>query len=125
MLLQSLPLVFVLAGLALYTVLAGADFGAGFWQLFAGPGAPAERIVHLDTAGLPPEAFAPPAPATGDWFVVLADRAGAKLASGDPDGVGGQDRPRLPISGCARRPLSCHNPRGLSPIGWVRRRTRS
>jgi cytochrome d ubiquinol oxidase subunit II len=31
--LQSLPIVFVLAGLALYTVLGGADFGAGFWQL--------------------------------------------------------------------------------------------
>src|SRR6195256_5988641 len=44
MLLQSLPLVFVLAGLALYTVLAGADFGAGFWQLFAGRGPRAERI---------------------------------------------------------------------------------
>src|SRR5436853_4612304 len=44
MLLQSLPLVFVLAGLALYTVLAGADFGAGFWQLFAGRGARAERV---------------------------------------------------------------------------------
>ncbi|MBV8479405.1 MAG: cytochrome d ubiquinol oxidase subunit II, partial [Actinobacteria bacterium] len=29
------PLVFALAGLALYTVLGGADFGAGFWQLFA------------------------------------------------------------------------------------------
>jgi len=33
MLLQSLPLVFVLAGVALYTVLGGADLGAGFWQL--------------------------------------------------------------------------------------------
>ncbi len=42
--LQSLPLVFVLAGLALYTVLAGADFGAGFWQLFAGRGAHAEEV---------------------------------------------------------------------------------
>src|ERR1700760_204440 len=42
--LQSLPLVFVLAGLALYTVLAGADFGAGFWQLFAGRGPRAEEI---------------------------------------------------------------------------------
>src|ERR1700752_4789756 len=42
--LQSLPLVFVLAGLALYTVLAGADFGAGFWQLFPGRGREAERI---------------------------------------------------------------------------------
>ena len=38
MLLQALPLVFVLVGLALYTVLGGADFGAGFWQLLAGPG---------------------------------------------------------------------------------------
>jgi cytochrome d ubiquinol oxidase subunit II len=42
--LQSLPLVFVLAGLALYTGLAGADFGAGFWQLFAGRGRHAEAI---------------------------------------------------------------------------------
>jgi cytochrome bd ubiquinol oxidase subunit II len=42
--LASLPLVFVLVGLALYTVLAGADFGAGFWQLFAGRGAQAERV---------------------------------------------------------------------------------
>jgi cytochrome d ubiquinol oxidase subunit II len=44
MFLQSLPLVFVLVGLALYTVLAGADFGAGFWQLFAGRGEYAEAI---------------------------------------------------------------------------------
>jgi cytochrome d ubiquinol oxidase subunit II len=44
MLLTALPLVFVLAGLGLYTVLAGADFGAGFWQLFAGRGARADRI---------------------------------------------------------------------------------
>src|ERR1700751_268362 len=36
--LESLPLVFVLTGLALYTVLGFADFGAGFWQLFAGRG---------------------------------------------------------------------------------------
>src|ERR1700694_166549 len=44
MFLAALPLVFVLAGLCLYTVLAGADFGAGFWQLFAGRGASADRI---------------------------------------------------------------------------------
>jgi cytochrome d ubiquinol oxidase subunit II len=43
-LLAALPLVFVLVGVALYTVLAGADFGAGFWQLFAGRGARADRI---------------------------------------------------------------------------------
>ncbi len=44
MLLQSLPLVFVLVGVALYTVLAGADFGAGFWQLAAGRGAHADQV---------------------------------------------------------------------------------
>jgi cytochrome bd ubiquinol oxidase subunit II len=33
MFLQSLPMVFILAGLTLYTVLGGADLGAGFWQL--------------------------------------------------------------------------------------------
>jgi cytochrome d ubiquinol oxidase subunit II len=42
--LQALPLVFVLAGLALYVALGGADFGAGFWQLFAGRGGRAEPI---------------------------------------------------------------------------------
>jgi cytochrome d ubiquinol oxidase subunit II len=42
--LKALPLVFSLAGLALYAVLAGADFGAGFWQLLAGRGPHAERI---------------------------------------------------------------------------------
>ena len=31
--LQLLPLLFVLAGLILYTVLAGADLGTGGWQL--------------------------------------------------------------------------------------------
>ena len=35
--LYELPLIFVLIGLVFYAVLAGADFGAGFWQLFAGP----------------------------------------------------------------------------------------
>jgi cytochrome bd ubiquinol oxidase subunit II len=43
-LLDALPLVFVLIGLVLYTVLAGADFGAGMWQLTSGPGEPGERI---------------------------------------------------------------------------------
>src|SRR4051812_5087025 len=42
--LEALPLVFVLGGLVLYTVLAGADFGAGFWELFAGRGQHAVRI---------------------------------------------------------------------------------
>jgi cytochrome bd ubiquinol oxidase subunit II len=42
--LYVLPLVFALVGLALYGVLGGADFGAGFWQLTAGRGQHAEKI---------------------------------------------------------------------------------
>ncbi|MCW3018011.1 MAG: Cytochrome bd-type quinol oxidase subunit 2-like protein [Solirubrobacterales bacterium] len=42
--LYTLPLVFVLVGLVLYVVLGGADFGAGFWQLFAGRGARGARM---------------------------------------------------------------------------------
>ena len=53
-------------------------------------GAPDGRVVHLDAPALPPEAFPPPQPATGDWYVVLAGRAEACLASGDDDGVAGQ-----------------------------------
>jgi cytochrome d ubiquinol oxidase subunit II len=36
--LTELPMVLILLGLAAYTVLAGADFGAGFWTLFPGGG---------------------------------------------------------------------------------------
>jgi cytochrome d ubiquinol oxidase subunit II len=42
--LTELPLFFALVGLVLYTVLGGADFGAGFWQLTAGRGPLADRI---------------------------------------------------------------------------------
>jgi len=42
--LYDLPLLFALVGLALYTVLGGADFGAGFWQLVAGRGRRADEI---------------------------------------------------------------------------------
>src|SRR5579863_3149148 len=42
--LYDVPIIFVLIGLALYVVLAGADFGAGIWQLLAGRGARAERV---------------------------------------------------------------------------------
>jgi cytochrome d ubiquinol oxidase subunit II len=42
--LYDVPLIFALVGLALYTVLAGADFGAGLWQLTAGSGPRAARI---------------------------------------------------------------------------------
>jgi cytochrome d ubiquinol oxidase subunit II len=42
--LQALPLIFVLIGLVLYVVLAGADFGAGLWLVLPGRGPHAERI---------------------------------------------------------------------------------
>jgi cytochrome bd ubiquinol oxidase subunit II len=42
--LYDLPLGFILAGLVLYVVLAGADFGAGFWQLTAGGGEEGEEV---------------------------------------------------------------------------------
>jgi cytochrome d ubiquinol oxidase subunit II len=44
MLLYQLPLIFALFGLALYAVLGGADFGAGFWQLAAGRSEHADEI---------------------------------------------------------------------------------
>ena len=42
--LPELPMLFALQGMALYAVLAGADFGAGIWQLLAGRGERAQRI---------------------------------------------------------------------------------
>ncbi|MHB8242065.1 MAG: cytochrome d ubiquinol oxidase subunit II [Solirubrobacteraceae bacterium] len=42
--LYELPLVFALVGLVFYVVLAGADFGAGFWQLLAGGGEAGGRV---------------------------------------------------------------------------------
>jgi cytochrome d ubiquinol oxidase subunit II len=36
--LSAVPMVFVLAGVVLYAVLAGADFGAGIWTMLSGPG---------------------------------------------------------------------------------------
>jgi cytochrome bd ubiquinol oxidase subunit II len=42
--LYELPLLFALIGLAFYTVLAGADFGTGWWDLTAGMGRDADSI---------------------------------------------------------------------------------
>jgi cytochrome bd ubiquinol oxidase subunit II len=42
--LYAVPLYFVLAGLTLYAVLGGADFGAGAWQLLAGRSPEGRRI---------------------------------------------------------------------------------
>ena len=36
--LAEVPVALMLVGLAAYAVLAGADFGAGFWQLLGGRG---------------------------------------------------------------------------------------
>ncbi|MDT7607403.1 MAG: cytochrome bd ubiquinol oxidase subunit, partial [Pseudonocardiales bacterium] len=39
-----MPLLISWVALVLYTLLAGADFGAGFWQLTAGRGAHGRRL---------------------------------------------------------------------------------
>jgi cytochrome bd ubiquinol oxidase subunit II len=43
----ALPLVFALVGLALYGVLGGADFGAGFWQLTSGTSERGDEVRAL------------------------------------------------------------------------------
>src|SRR3982074_211451 len=42
--LSLLPMLLMLIGLVMYTVLGGADFGAGLWQLTAGRGADAAKV---------------------------------------------------------------------------------
>lgn len=64
--LSTVPLLFALIGLTLYAVLAGADFGAGFWQLFAGRGPRAARLrEHAH------EAMAPVWEANHVWLVFV------------------------------------------------------
>ena len=64
--LQAAPLVLALAGLTLYVVLGGADFGAGFWQLVAGRGPRGERIrEHAH------EAMAPVWEANHVWLIFV------------------------------------------------------
>jgi cytochrome d ubiquinol oxidase subunit II len=53
MMLHILPLLFALAGLVLYTVLAGADFGAGVWQLSASPTTGRRVREHAHHANAP------------------------------------------------------------------------
>jgi cytochrome d ubiquinol oxidase subunit II len=51
--LATVPLLLILLGLVMYTVLAGADFGAGMWELSAAAGPRSERIrehVHRSMA---------------------------------------------------------------------------
>ncbi|MDG4823203.1 cytochrome d ubiquinol oxidase subunit II [Asanoa sp. WMMD1127] len=47
MVLQTIPAAVVVIGLILYTLLAGADFGAGLWQLSAGGGRHGRAIRDL------------------------------------------------------------------------------
>jgi cytochrome bd ubiquinol oxidase subunit II len=52
--LYLIPLIFALVGLAFYTVLGGADFGAGFWQLTAGKGRQALAVREHAHASMAP-----------------------------------------------------------------------
>ena len=52
--LYLIPLVFVLIGLVFYTVLGGADFGVGFWQLTAGRGRRADAVREHAHAAMAP-----------------------------------------------------------------------
>ncbi|MEO5900396.1 MAG: DUF6603 domain-containing protein [Ilumatobacteraceae bacterium] len=54
------------------------------------PAAPADRVLDLSAAALPPESFTVAAPDAGEWFVLLGGRAGCSLGSTDPSGVLGQ-----------------------------------
>jgi cytochrome bd ubiquinol oxidase subunit II len=64
--LDTAPLLLALAGLTLYVVLGGADFGAGFWQLLSGRGEPGERVrEHAH------EAMAPVWEANHVWLIFV------------------------------------------------------
>ncbi len=64
--LYAIPIVFVLMGLVLYTVLGGADFGAGVWALTAGSGRAGARV--RDHAH---HSMAPVWEANHVWFVFV------------------------------------------------------
>jgi hypothetical protein len=51
---------------------------------------PASNVIDLRGAARAPESFAVPTTSAGEWFIALAVRADARLASGDADGVAGQ-----------------------------------
>ncbi len=62
--LAALPMVFILAGIALYAVLAGADFGAGFW-LLSGPG------THGAESATRPPSMGPVWEANHVWLIFV------------------------------------------------------
>ncbi len=63
----EIPIVFILVGLAAYTVLASADFGAGLWTLLAGPGR-AGRAATRDHAR---HAMGPVWEANHVWLILV------------------------------------------------------
>jgi cytochrome d ubiquinol oxidase subunit II len=65
--LAELPIVFILLGVAAYTVLAGADFGAGFWTLFPGGG----RTSPADTRDHARHAMGPVWEANHVWLIFV------------------------------------------------------
>ena len=67
------------------TTVVYVDIGTSAW-----PAAPVGRRLDLTAAGLAPEMVTPPAPAAGEWFVALGERAACRLPSGDADGTAGQ-----------------------------------
>src|SRR6266513_2137644 len=52
--LYLIPLIFALIGLAFYSVLGGADFGTGFWQLTAGSGRQGDAVREHAHAAMAP-----------------------------------------------------------------------
>ena len=63
----EVPMVFILAGLTAYTVLAGADFGAGVWTLLAAPG----RVDPDETRDHARHAMGPVWEANHVWLIFV------------------------------------------------------
>ena len=63
----EVPVALILAGLVAYTVLAGADFGAGLWTLLAGPG----RVGRTATRDHVRHAMGPVWEANHVWLVFV------------------------------------------------------
>ncbi|TDD22666.1 cytochrome d ubiquinol oxidase subunit II [Nonomuraea diastatica] len=68
----ELPMVFILAGLAAYTVLAGADFGAGLWTLLAGRGEAGHQAIRHHAR----HAMGPVWEANHVWLIYVSAFAG-------------------------------------------------
>src|SRR5215470_5690497 len=65
--LTDIPVALMLVGLAAYTVLAGADFGAGFWTLVPGGG----RASGTATRDLARHAMGPVWEANHVWLIFV------------------------------------------------------